>query len=352
MKKPAEEAALRGFCRAVFEKECALMLPDIDPQSILFRVIKRGNDSNGQLRIRCFRGKYRFRVSINLRPLLKADTLSDDMKRLFLYATVVHELAHIDLLLSLRGKGEPNFFKLFAAWDQVGRAGNFRVFLPPNPLLQGAAGKRKRKITSASEWYCNTIGFCRAYASTSSSLTEREKALTEILVNSLDFIVQHLEISYNREGNPRNLFLVSIKQMQSYKKHRRGRTAAFQQLDYLLHSDGSMLSVEELLARMDSADGFYSAVLLRVFLYLDLDWSILFEKVPDLKEIITALSNEYCENSIRYLTQIETGTIFLPESVLRDNAAMLIKNDQILNRKMKQYGIARTTGGVLPLYNV
>lgn len=91
-------------------------------------------------------------------------------------------------------------------------------------------------------------------------------------------------------------------------------------------------------------------ILIRLFITMEFDWTQLFAEHKALYDHIAVLANDYCSKTVDYLKNITLGEVFLHKDILQDNAAMLIKNTNTLNKRMDKYGMAHTTGSVLPVY--
>ena len=76
----------------------------------------------------------------------------------------------------------------------------------------------------------------------------------------------------------------------------------------------------------------------------------MFRKSPGLRNHLEELANRYCRSTIDYLKDSAIGRVFLDEAILQDNAAMLAKNVDRLNKLMVQYNMAHTEGSIIPLY--
>lgn len=82
----------------------------------------------------------------------------------------------------------------------------------------------------------------------------------------------------------------------------------------------------------------------------DMDWKSAFENSPELHKHIESLSNEYCRRSIEFMKNIHVGEVFLSKDLLQDNAAMLIRNTDKLNKLMQRFNMEHTTGSLIPLF--
>lgn len=91
-------------------------------------------------------------------------------------------------------------------------------------------------------------------------------------------------------------------------------------------------------------------LLVNLFITFDVDLTEMFEKDPEFKMRMSRLANEYCAKTITFIQQQKKGEVFLDDTILQDNAAMLIMNANRLNLLMEKYGMEHTGGSVIPLY--
>ncbi len=351
-----EEKDLRTFCKQVFYKEKERIFHHHD-EVIKLKIRKSFLAGNGRAHIVSFFGKDYYAVIINLLPILRLQNSTLQMKKFYIYNTIVHELTHIKMQVKLRKSSIIPYAEFLAAWNQWFQFESLSIPLSPNlipDISKKELNERKRRRWSspAAEVFCVTEGMERAYKAIGESLSETERSLAEKYLTSLRFIKDKLEITYGRDGYPRDLFVFSIKQMQKYIRAKKGDMDRIPVLRELFHEDGTMLTVEELVKGIDDGDApeLFQSILLHVFIHIDCAWNKKIEYSERLRELLSVLSNEYCDKCVKYLEGMKLGEVFVPKYMLQDNAAMLIKNATRLNKKMELYGLERTSGSVIALY--
>lgn len=345
---------LKLFCKLVYDaviksvQGCGWKHP---PK---LRIIDLPIKNNGIVHFVFAKKLSRFTVVINIHHILRAKDCSNQMKFFYLYATIIHELEHIRLLYLLNQKTVPTYFKVVAAWDQFyHRRGTeidaaTRFLIPKKHRVSD-----KRSIASPAETYCNLQGFVRAYDVLNNNLTMDEKQIVCQMIDSLEMITKSLEIGYDSRGRAVGLFVSTIQKMRTFRRYSKKAATHFPVIDLLLNAEGMLISAAEMMSKTQLPDKcFYDAILIRMFIYWDCDWNKLFERTEGLKTLISELANEYCQQCLCYLMNQETARVFMPEEIIQDNAAMLIKSIHVIKRKMKQYGMQNTVGGVFPMYGI
>lgn len=348
------ENNLRLFCKLVYEKELEGMLwPDrMEPPKL--RIINLPIKSNGSVWYSYF-SKYRHAVVVvNLFPLLHSQICNSQMTYVYLYVTVVHELEHINLLRRTEQNAEPDYHAFLAAWEQWYRHRGMGAYAVPDMLFS----RRKRNAdkegaTSITEIYCNIRGFMRAYTMLKDCLWPHNRQLIIEMIEDLEFIIWNQEIAYDMNGQPVGLFVHTMKQMRLCMRYLKHPLEHIPMLKYIFNTDSTMISVDEMMMETEMEYKlFYDAILIRMFIYDDIDWSKRFDRVKGLRDRINELANDYCQQCVNYLKNRGKAIVYLPENALQDNVAMLIKTCYIVKKKMKQYDMESTTGGVIPMYCV
>lgn len=342
------------FCRLVFEKETDRMQWSNWKQRPKLCIINLPIRSNGIVHYLYVKNYRRARVIINIYPLLHSEKCSNQMKFFYLYATIVHELEHIHLLHLAEQYAEPNYFEMLAAWDQLYRHRGMGVYKVSDLLFSRKKGNaEKRSAASTAEIFCNIQGFMQAYTVLKKYLWYSNQKLVIQMIDSLEFILQNQEITYDNKGRVLGSFVSTIKQMSIYHRYNSNASVRFPMLKYLFYPDGSLISADDMIKKTGISDKyFYDAVLVRMFIWWDGDWNALFEKTEGLRERICELANDYCHQCITYLTNYDIARVFWTEEILQDNAAMLTKSICIIKAKMKEYEMETTVGGVFPLYSI
>ena len=355
MDKPNEKEMLRSWSKKIFCDAVEDIIPSIERKRVKIFITKRKTRRNGSVHIVNAFGHKRYVIFVNLWPLLHWTSASFPIKLFFLHTTIVHELVHIKLQIGLETGNMLSFHELFSAWNQLYKFGVLSIPVSTNLISSGekkTTPKRRSNTASSAEYYCTLVGMNHAYSAVKELLSDDELSLVNTYIESAQFINDHFEITYGRDGYPRNLFVTSIKQMQRYMRARKTPFEKYPDLSKLFHQDGSLISPMEILQRIMNQDDvlFFRDFLLQLFIQLDCNWENLLSATNDLKTELATLSNDYCQNCIEFFTAMKLGAVLVPEFVLQDNAASMMRCSGVLSAKMKAVGIERTSGGALPLY--
>lgn len=344
---------LKTFCENAFEWERLRLIPQISKKSIKITISKRKIAWNGSTRILSLFGKDSFHIYINVVPVLNDSSMSNEMKKFYIYNTVVHELMHIKLIVDLKENKPINYLEMFSGWDQLFRG---ELFSPSNVLqnnqILSQKRVRKRDYITPSEYCCIAAGITQAYATLKDSLSSDEIKLIDSYIESLLLIQDTFEISYRRDGFPFNLFTSTLKHMQKYIRNRKKSFETFPVLLQIFHSNGTPKTAKEILQCIENKenDRFYRKLLLHYFINVDFDWATAFQESPNMKSTVEELANDYCKRGLNCIKSADICTLFIPEFVIQDNISMLIKSMTCLRRKMTQYQMKIDSGGVIPLY--
>lgn len=293
-------------------------------------------------------------IIVNLRPYQNSHNQTLAMTSFFLHSVIAHELKHIQLMEEWYSGRTNEFSILFSEWAQkhickgILRIQPIRSYL----ALKGASTLRKQRYAvSPIELICYRYGFQEAFNQQSSFLNAKEVEIAKTILESIEFINQHLEIDYYNTKQAYNRFTHSLHLLNQAVKRRPKQLSAYPQLYCIFTPDGLIKSpIQVFSERTESNRDLIDQILIRMFITLSFDWDTIFQAEKKLFHHICILANQYCAETIHYLKHMVIGEVFLSKSVLQDNAAMLIKNTATLNNLMNTYHIPHTTGSVLPLY--
>lgn len=356
-KSKLEKTELKIFCYNVFTQEkVRIFFFDNSPRIAFHIKIRKRHKRNGCVHIISALKLNYYAITINLWPVLSDNSSSKQMKKFYLYTTIVHELTHIKLQCGLKKTSMLSIYEIIIAWKQLFKYGTARIPSANNYFIRAVADKKERRrlfLLPFEEYYCIYHGMKHANNALGSTLSPEELESVNRFNESLSFILNNLEITYGHDGYPRNLFISSIKHMQKYIRVRKSPFKSYPDLSLLFDENGNFLIdffVEQINLTSNSDSDAYKWVLLQLFIHTSMDWSILFATIDGLKQMISMMADNYCQACIDYLKNMNVGSIFVPEQILQDNAAMKIKSVKKLEKKMEMYGMERTSGGIVALY--
>lgn len=286
--------------------------------------------------------RFRGRATITINAL--AFRKNSRLTWFYLYATIVHELEHLRLMRELEEGGTPDLGRLLAGLCQQYRLDeSFLQVVTPRYA-------ERRRSASLPELLCTQVGFQRALAALGAALSPEERTMAERMLDSLNFMAEHLAILYGNSGQPYQLFSGVMLSLQRRLRMKPAALGRLRQLSYIFTPEGVLLSPQLLFERRTPENqDFYDAWLLHLFLMGDMQWEQVFSDCPLLRLHMETLANDYCMRSVRYLQQISRGSAFFSDDILQDNAAMLVKDTQLLNALMKRHQMQHTGGTVLSL---
>lgn len=307
---------------------------------------------NGYVRARRLEEGYRYHIRINLLPFLMGKFTSNRMRLFYLYVTIVHELHHVHLL---ECKKVETYSELMAFWEEYRSFSRLRLMDGIGMLLmrkKAAATRRNKYRASVAETMCNLAGFEKSYKVLGAYLSQSETENVNKIIESLKFLQNHISVTYGHGNQPYNLFTKMVREVQPLlKKDPHELSGTLKPMMYLFSPEGHVKSVEQLFAeRTDENEQIIDGLLTHWFICADMVFSPIFERDPTLKNHLETLANRYCAGVIQYLKNIEIGEIFLDKEILQDNAAMLVKNVDRLNKLMAHYDMIHFQGSVIPLY--
>lgn len=340
---------LKKFCQDVFSREIPANLKD--RITVHYSILPIAN--NGYVQVRKHKDGYWYRLYINLLPFLMGQYTSNRMRLFYLYATIVHEVKHVELLESERAN---DYGELLAFWEEYRNFSKLRVIDDMGLLLMrktAHVSRKRRYRVSVAEIICNLSGFQRSYTALYPYLAESERDTIENMIHSLAFLKQHIAITYSNRNHPYSLFPKMIREAQTVLKKDTDRIENdLKPMNMLFQREGHLKPMEQLFyERTDLNGSVVDGLLINWFICADMDFSAIFQRNSELKKHIEELANQYCRSSIEYLKDSAIGKVFLDDAILQDNAAMLIKNVDRLNKLVARYNMVRSAGSVIPLYN-
>ena len=341
---------LREFCVEAFETELRENDRYCRNKKVELRIVNLPVRENGNLRLRFFRKRKRATLTINIRHILREKECSVQMKYVFLYSIIVHELEHLHLFRLLENAEIPNYAELIAAWDQFWHHWGTKNDIW-NRLFSPKRKTQRQYDSSPAELYCNYVGMKRAYEIFKKDLSEDNLRKIEKMLESLSLIASNQEIKFYRATTPSDLFPTTIKHMQMLLRGKRKYADKLPIVRRIITENGSVISIEEIMKRMEEpGKELYENILVRLFVYVEGNWGELFERDPNMKRVLNELSDEYCKSAIQFLMNQETVRIFLSNEIVQENAGALVRNIRILKQQMKKHGMESKVGGVFPLY--
>lgn len=302
--------------------------------------------SNGYMCALKWKEIYNFSIYINVSSFLSKRELSNQMKWFYVYVTILHEFVHIDLVLNYRIKW--TYSSYLAAVEEMREIKSIMFQRAVYQIMPGYKRKKKKYELSAVELFCRCMSLKNACEMFLPFLSEEEGKIITLIQNSAEFLVDHMEIGYSYNGMPYNKFNRSIVCASKIIKQDPGVLEKYPELKYIYTVDGGIKSIDKIFeGRNNENKEFIDCMLLQMFINLEQDYSLVFQSNNCLKNHIEFLANEYCNACIDYMEIAAIGTVFVEEEVLNDNALLLLKNAQYINKLMDKYNMKHTGGSLL-----
>lgn len=346
----ADRNSIKRFSELVFAHEISRY--DFD-YPVFFKLRPNLNAINGYVQAYMLKQKRTATVTLNTVAFLRMAKKDGVPVWFYIYTTIVHELEHLRLIKILE-TGECANFNDFAAalcqynaYTKQNLSGLFDGLIPIPDY-----SKVKEGMTSLPELICTQKGMHRAFEVLNEVLSNEAKSTVLKMTESIDFLCEHIEITYRRSSQPYNQFAQNIITMSNRLAKDNSVSEKLKLLNCFFDKEGRPHSPVVLYERaINENEKLYNALLIHIFLLFDIDWKSIFTEHTELFSLLESLADTYCSQTVEYLKNISTGEIFLSVDILQDNAAMLIKNTERLNTLMKRYGMKRSGGSVFALYS-
>lgn len=342
---------IRTFAQLVFEVE---QLRFLFPFPVTFKTVFLCSSVNGYVRTVGVDQKRCVCVVLNCFPFLLGRTKrSSAMTWLYIYATVVHELEHIRLQQQLEEGENYDFQSFMASLCQYNHRGvsNWSRIINNIDVVPNFA-KTSRRTASLSELICTQVGMHRAYEVLGAFLNTKDRDIVEMLIRSIDFLCEHMEIHYGMSSQPFYLFKTNL--LKTYNKVQADTSCLerLKQLKLLFDEKGSLHTPLTWFSCItEETRAFYDAILIRAFLNMRNAevWKQVFAANSSFHTYMEGLANDYCQRSVNYLKEIYIGETLLSQDILQDNAAMIIKTTNDLYGQMEKFGMDLVQGAIFSM---
>ena len=327
------KANVKHFLKDLFEDNEYFKLNKIKIHVISFPV-----SFNGYTSIFKWKKAHYSTIFINIYPYLQDNEMPNRMKWFYVCITIFHEMEHIGLLMECNIKWNyPTYLAI------VEEKFNITTSIIPKMIQWVIPGKKnpsKMYSTSSVELVCKYQSIKKAYDMMDSFLNDEEKEAMKMIIKSVKFLIEHMEIAYSYGGIPYNKFNRSVIQVQQLRKKGYNIFEEYLQLRYIYNSDGKIKNIEKIYEqRTDENSNFIDYIMLQMFINFEIDYKMIFKKNIQLKEHIEFLANQYCKDCIFYVENMKIGSVFLEEEILDDNALLLLKNVKYINGLMDKYNM-------------
>lgn len=349
---PVTYNSLKEFCVAAFEQGCQLL--NIESNAILLSFQRNPLSANGGMK--CLKREYyRFYVIVNLWNNLH-DQYEDDYERYF-YAcvTVCHELFHIYLQIQGNNNTFDNYLEFLAYVEETGRfSRNFISKFYAMVFAQGSLkNERNRYFSNPEEICCIRYGYSIAHRLLKDKLNQYSREKIERILESIELVYKNIEICYVRKSQPVSLLAKCYYRIVSASSKNRNLLQRYPQFFLFVEENGSVRNLQEIYSVGKKAEiVFLAEVIVRFFMWEDENDLVHNPFSAEIYTDIEQWANDYIEKGVEFLQKRELAKIFLPKKIVEDNAALIIKNITLLNKRMLLLGMKHDGKNVLPLYRI
>lgn len=335
-----DRTTVKAFCDKIIG-ECE---EDI-VQSTRIHVVSSRFLSNGYMSAIKYRRKYRFVILLNIHPFLKDNTFSQTMKWFHIYAIILHEIRHIELLVHRRLKSD--YLTFLSIMEEEKRLIPLIYSRIVNLTREGRKIRKRSYCTSSVEMLCRYDSFQKAITVFRPLLQAEEIEVIENLIDAMKFLNSYMEIGYTLSGSVFNKFIKSVFVAQRSIKKKENFLEEVPFLSYAFNTDGTIKGFDILFNnRQEENIDFMDNIILRLFIYLAMDFKPVVQNNKVLKDYLEGIGNQYCGSVLYYYDHIQLGTLLLDHNVLEDNSITLFKNSEMIGKIMDDCGMRKTEGGI------
>ncbi len=307
--------------------------------------------ANGYIKVIRREGGESFYIIINLFPFRERNKTSSVMKLFYLYVTVLHEIEHIRIILN---KADDMWDKsrMLAMLEYLAKEKRPYIYERISVVIANKMIKysKYKDITSQLEIECNYLSMKKGIEDFRDFLSDAEFNKVDMMYRALQFLRDNFEIGYITHYYTYNKFMQYVVKFGKRIQEENRILEKYPQLRMIYHNKGELKAIEELFENMnDSNKEISNYLIFYMFLYLETDFSVLFEKVKKLKKHIEDLANEYTRKYLLYIENKAYGEVFVDKEILEDNERLMLKNIIRLNMLMDKYGMIHMIGVITSL---
>lgn len=326
---------VREFCIEVFESG----LPENMKGNISLQFFYFPVPLNGFVKVR----KQKYQLWINLCPITLRKSTSPELRLFYFYTTLLHEMRHITIL---QGKEIQSYMELLAYWEEISQ-----MLFQVNPKWLNGLGNVFRRYyykfiqiknykVSVAELCCNVYAYERAYSKFLPVLNEVERKQVEKVIDALNFLKEHVAITYLTQYKPQpyNLFVKMVGESQQVFRKNQVLLNQYEPMRYLFTEEGKAKNIENLYAeRTENSREIIDGLIINWLICTDIDYTEIFLHNNLLKLYVEKIINEYCQGVCKYLTQLNKAEVFWNQEMIKDNTVMLTQNSQTLITMAQKY---------------
>lgn len=353
-KFPVTLQSLKSFCRALFYTKVEDL--GLGEWSISLRFQCAPFRPNGYVQAVKTNTKWKFCIFINLWHVSKNKSYSNAERYFYACATLCHELRHIYLQINSEKNHFANYLDYIAFMETTGRFSHHylaEVYSMIFSIKKYHQYRKYKYMTTPAELVCMRYGYSDSLILLNSILSQNEEKVIVRIIKGISLVCETMEVSYLRNSQAVNMFAMLLGKVVTASRKNSDFITRYPQFRLFLQETGELRDFEDIY-RIGKAEqlSYCADVMVRLFFFAD-EASLKKQQLPDdMYNDIERWANEYIAMGIRYLQTKDLAKVVLSDQIVEDNAAVIVKNITLLNRRMTLLGMKHDMGNVFPAYKI
>ena len=326
----------KDYCKKVFSEE----LENEGFDGVTLKIINSPIvKSNGYVKPNIKNGKYEVVINLN-----SFKNLSSDDAMFYMYETIAHEIEHIKTFEKTKEDGFCDYEHFVSLLEYISYLYELR-----QPAIDINMSLVKRVILSRkmSRNYDVSTGEIKASLegykkSKEKSGYKKDDKKVDIIIKSLEFLNDNLEVTYDRNNVPGLKLNIFLRNASSYLKKYPELLSEYKILGIVFNENG-IKSIEELYNERNSENArLIDNIILSV---------ISVDNVPEREDIriyLCELISNYNQKTIDFYRNMKYGKVFIDDEMkLADNLRVMMNRSKYLNTVLRSMGMENKQGVVL-----
>lgn len=292
--------------------------------------------------------KSEYRIIINARNYSK---LSLEDKKFYTYITICHEVEHIKAFEKTKDENYYVFEHFMTLIEYISYLYDYNILYDEMQL--GIVTKKlilnelKRNYkTSINELRSSLVGYMKA----NNLVSHKSKKSTELIIKSLVFLNDNMQVSYNRNGMVVDKFAFYMSKTIKYINKHPKILQEYKVLLNFFNANGSLKEVYELYNNITEENKmFYNNFIINLLSILIPNEKFV-NSLDDkkFKSYLEELINAYNEKAVYYYQNIDLGAIYISDKkILYENLKVILSKIKRLNELSRVCNFKRTAGMII-----
>ena len=322
------------YCKKVFNSELKKEgLSNVTLKIINSPLVK----SNGYVKPNINDGTYQIVINLN-----SFKNLDEQNKMFYIYESIAHEIEHVKTYEMTKGEDFYSYEHLISLLEYLSYlyelkqpATKYNMGLVKRILL--SRSRFRNYDVSTSEIKASLEGFKKAKEN-----CEKDSKNTDIIINSLEFLNDNLEIMYDRNRTPCIKLNIFLKNAYLYLREYPELLDKYKMLRIIFNEKG-IKSIEELYSERNEKNG---KIIDNVILSLVSQQNIPESEV--IRAYIADLISRYNQKTIDFYRNMKIGKVYIDDDKkLNDNLQIMIRKSKYLNKVLQSMGKENQYGMIL-----